>query len=184
MNGIQPALVAILSAMALGELAGCGVAVRGTPVSMTATHSPAKPAVTADTLACGQPAMAAFAERAMGPNGGWLAGASKNMIDRVQCGLAAKASNNAEANPARPADVPKSDTADLNHDGFVTLDEVLAMNRVLPRDQVIARLKNFGGVFSLNRTQQQYLLDRGVPLEVIAVMTDPAPVIAKLTPTH
>ena len=60
-----------------------------------------------------------------GAGGGYLIGAQKEKIDQKKKDEALVAHRKAESNPARPEDVEKARTADLNNDGFVTLDEVL-----------------------------------------------------------
>ena len=111
---------------------------------------------------------AAFFDRAAGPTSGWLIGAREELITQNQMDAAHRANDNAAQSPATVADAANSPDADLNHDGFVTLDEVLAMKRAdLTDRQIIQRLQNTHQVFNLNARQQQYLLDRGIDRQVI-----------------
>ncbi len=59
-------------------------------------------------------------------------------------------------------------TGDVNNDGFVTLDEVIALDQAnLTDDQIIERLRATNQVFDLTEEQRRYLLDRGVSQGVI-----------------
>jgi hypothetical protein len=175
----------MLLCIALSAL-GCGTMVG--PTTATAAGPQLPPTTTAtvahDSFPTGEHAMACFAQQAMGPGGGWLVGSTRDNLARNRCDLAAKASRNAEEHPAEPADVAKSDTADLNHDGFVTLDEILAMRRVLTPEQMVERIRKVDGIFCLTRTQQQYLLNRGVSVVVIDALTQCKPTVAKASPAN
>ncbi len=81
---------------------------------------------------------------------------------------ARQAVQKAQNNPATVEDVRNSTTADLNNDGFVTLDEVVAMERAgLSDDEMIKRLEATNQIFELSADQQKYLRDRGVSQHVI-----------------
>ena len=70
-------------------------------------------------------------------------------------------------------DVNNSTTADLNHDGFVTLDEVAAMASAgLSEQEMVKRLEATGQVFELTDQQKKYLQDHGVSQNVINQMAD------------
>lgn len=74
----------------------------------------------------------------------------------------------AQTNPATVADVYNSYDADLNDDGLVTQDELIAMsNAGLSADEIIDRLQATNQVFSVNRQQRQALLDAGVSPQVV-----------------
>jgi hypothetical protein len=108
---------------------------------------------------------------AAGAGGGFLIGAQKEKIDQKKQDEAIAAHRKAEQNPATPADVEKARTADLNDDGFVTLDEVVAMKRANLSDrEMIERLERTGQVFELSEEQERYLEDRGVSHAVIVEM--------------
>lgn len=105
------------------------------------------------------------------PGGGWVIAASPENIARHRQDAARRANQQAERQPATAANARNSDTADLNHDGFVTLDEVLAMKHAgLSDSELITRLAATGQVFALTDRQQQYLRDRGINQNVIDAM--------------
>jgi hypothetical protein len=108
---------------------------------------------------------------AAGAGGGYLIGAQKDKLDKKKRDEAMAAHRKAEQKPATPADVEKARTADLNDDGFVTLDEVVAMKRANLSDrEMIERLERTGQVFELTEEQERYLEDRGVSHAVIVEM--------------
>jgi len=108
---------------------------------------------------------------AAGAGGGYLIGAQKEKIDKKKQEEAMEAHRKAEQKPATAADVEKARTADLNDDGFVTLDEVVAMKRAnLSDHEMIDRLERTGQVFELTEEQERYLEDRGVSHAVIVEM--------------
>jgi hypothetical protein len=80
--------------------------------------------------------LGALIGRPSGP--GWVFDrAQKEKVDQKRRDEAMAAHQRAESKPATVADVEKARTADLNNDGFVTLDEVVAMERANlsdPRD--------------------------------------------------
>jgi Glycine zipper len=109
----------------------------------------------------------------LGAGGGYLIGAHKDKIDKQKAEEAREASERAERNPARPDDVPRSRTADLNDDGFVTMDEVVALRKAgLSDSEMIDRLQRTDQVFELTDRQVEYLRDRNVSTRVIDAMQD------------
>src|SRR6266487_520856 len=75
---------------------------------------------------------------------------------------AAAAAQKAQSSPATAADAKNSSTADLNDDGFVTLDEVVAMRDAGISDkEMIKRLQKTQQYFELTADQQKYLRDHG-----------------------
>jgi hypothetical protein len=117
---------------------------------------------------------------ALGAGGGYLIGGQWDKItgddkDKSR-DEAIAASKKAERDPARPSDVDNSRTADLNDDGFVTLDEVVAMEEAdLSDREMITRLERTQQYFELTSTQEDYLRDRGVSDNVIVAMRDMNP---------
>ena len=84
---------------------------------------------------------------------------------------AVQASERDRRDPPKTSDVRKARTADLNDDGFVTLNEVVAMEDAgLSTNEMIDRLEDTGQVFYLSESQEEYLRDKGVPSEVIRAM--------------
>ena len=56
----------------------------------------------------------------------------------------------------------------MNSDGFVTLDEVVALEQAgLTDDQIIDRLRATNQVFDLTEEQRRYLLDRRVSQDIV-----------------
>ena len=108
---------------------------------------------------------------ALGAGGGYLVGANWDKITGHKKEEAQQAVQKAQQNPASPADVKNSTTADLNNDGFVTLDEVVALEKAGLKDRdIIDRLERTQQYFELTPEQQKFLRDRGVSETVIAAM--------------
>jgi hypothetical protein len=115
---------------------------------------------------------------ALGAGGGYLIGMK---VDEKNNGkdaeakreAAIKASKDAEANPVSAQDAKNAKTADVNDDGFVTLDEVVALEQAGTKDKdIIKKLQRTQQVFELTDTQEQYLRDRNVTDTVIVAMRD------------
>jgi surface antigen len=108
---------------------------------------------------------------ALGAGGGYLIGAAMNKNDREHKDEAIKASDRDRENPPTPTNVRSARTADLNNDGYVTLNEVVAMRKAdLSDREMIQRLQDTGQVFYLSSEQENYLRDRGVSDTVIREM--------------
>ena len=106
----------------------------------------------------------------IGAGSGYMIGARRDRLkaDPADQQAAQAAISRAQANPATVADVTSSGTADLNSDGFVTADEVIAMSDAgLHEDEIVTRLKRTGQVFELTEAERRYLLSEGVPLDVV-----------------
>ncbi len=113
----------------------------------------------------------------LGASGGYLIGAKPELLDldspdRAKNRQAAvKCSKLAEQSPAKPETVDKAQTADLNADGFVTLDEVIAMRRAnLSDHEMLDRLRAAREVYDLSEYQEDYLRTRGVSDVVLHAM--------------
>ena len=99
----------------------------------------------------------------LGLGGGYLIGAASDKISGSQRAQAVRAARQAEEAPATPEQARNATTADVNGDGFVTLDEVLAMKRAgLSDEEAIGRLRQTGDIFQLTPEQERYLTDRGL----------------------
>ena len=62
-------------------------------------------------------------------------------------------------------------SADVNNDGYVTLDEVVAMKEAgLSDSEMLSRLQATGQVFDLTSESQKYLREHGVSENVIRDM--------------
>ena len=108
---------------------------------------------------------------ALGAGGGYLIGAHSDKLTGHDSGAAQEAVKRAQANPATPEEARLATTADLNHDGFVTMDEVVAMKRAGFSDQeMLSRMQATGQIFELTPEQQNYLRTNGVDDYVIGQM--------------
>ena len=100
---------------------------------------------------------------AAGAGGGYLIGANSDRITGHDTTGAEDAVRRAQQNPATPAEAMSAPTADLNGDGFVTMDEVVAMKQAgLSDQQMLQKLQASGQVFELTPQQQDYLRQNGV----------------------
>lgn len=110
---------------------------------------------------------------AVGAGGGYLIGANKDRITGHDTAAAQESVQRAQANPATPQQALSAPTADLNGDGFVTMDEVVAMKRAgLSDEQMLQRLQATGQVFELSPQQQEYLRSNGVDDYMIGQMPE------------
>jgi osmotically inducible lipoprotein OsmB len=108
---------------------------------------------------------------AVGAAGGYIVGANSDRILGHDHHSASEAGRQSQEHPATAQDALRSTTADLNNDGFVTLDEVVAMHDAgLTDTQMLDRMRATSQVFELTPEQRQYLLDRGVSRFVIDQM--------------
>lgn len=115
-------------------------------------------------------ALGAVIGGAVGAAGGYVIGKNKDKItgsDNDDTEIE-RAAERAQTAPATPEAARTATTADINSDGFVTLDEVVAMEQAsLTDDQIIDRLRTTKQVFDLNEEQKRYLLDKGVSQNVV-----------------
>lgn len=103
----------------------------------------------------------------LGPTGGFLIAAAPEKFDQHKEKEAIAADHKAEQSPASVVDARNSVTADLNGDGYVTLDEVVALKHAgLSDAEIVSRLDNTQQVFSLTPEQERYLTDRGISHDV------------------
>lgn len=123
--------------------------------------------------AIGHNALGALLGGALGAGAGYVIAANSDRILGRDQASATTATQQAQARPATAQDVQNSTTADLNHDGFVTLDEVAAMKSAgLTDDQMLQRLNATNQIFELTPAQESYLRDRGVSNYVITQMAN------------
>jgi len=142
-------------------------------------------ATQASSLPTDQTMFAKLADEACGLSGGCLIGASHAMLEGHRLDLARKANEHAEEHPAVPADAREAKTADLNGDGFVTLDELIAMRRTgLDEQEMIDRLRATGQVFCLSPLQWRYLYDRGINRPVLDWMSNQGTAVATADHVH
>jgi hypothetical protein len=172
MMRIRPAITALVGITALAGLPAC----ESLPGSRTQQSTAAGTAVGAVTGAVvageGNRLLGALLGGAVGAAGGYLIGAKTDWFERDDGDEAAyRAIDRAERNPATVADVRDSTTADLNDDGFVTQDELLAMERAgLSDREILERLRATGEVFDLSAQQREDLLRAGVSRDVVDAM--------------
>jgi len=116
-------------------------------------------------------ALGAIIGGAVGAAGGYVVGANKDKIFGGDKNEVATAETNSQAHPATPEAARTATTADINSDGFVTLDEVVALkNAGLSDSEMLQRLRATKQVFNLSEDQRKYLVDRGVSQSVIDQM--------------
>jgi len=110
---------------------------------------------------------------AVGAGGGYLIGANKDRIMGRDQTAAQQAVQDAQSSPATVQQARNAPTADLNGDGFVTLDEVVAMRSAGFSDQqMLDRMRATNQIFELTASQRQYLRDSGVSDTVVSQMTE------------
>jgi hypothetical protein len=109
----------------------------------------------------------------LGAGGGYLIGSEMEKADGDDQDVeeAREAVQEAQQDPATAAEAQQATTADINNDGFVTLDEVVAMDKAGYSDQeMINRLRQTGQVFELTERQRTYLRNQGVSDQVVEAM--------------
>lgn len=107
----------------------------------------------------------------IGAGGGYLIGANVDKITGKDREGAEQAVREAQRSPATPQEARRANSADINRDGFVTMDEVVAMEKAgLLDSEIIERLRATGQVFELTDQQEQYLLNQGVSQNVVGTM--------------
>lgn len=171
MNARRIAAPALAAALLMSILGGCQN-LPGTDEQQGAVAGGAIGAVLGSAIAENE-VFGALLGGALGAGGGYLIGANYEKLtgqddDRED---AREAVAEASRDPATVADVDNSSTADLNGDGFVTMDELVAMDQAgLSDAEMIQRLEATGQVFVLNDEQQDRLIEAGVSAEVVAAM--------------
>jgi hypothetical protein len=114
---------------------------------------------------------------AIGAGAGYIIGAETDWFeddddDHVENEVN-NAAQRAQYDPATVAEARAASDADINDDGFVTLDEVIAMEQAGFTDrEMLDRLEVTGHIFDLNASQRQHLLDNGVSRNVVDQMVD------------
>jgi hypothetical protein len=108
---------------------------------------------------------------AVGAGGGYVIAAQTDKVSSNDTAAAQEAARNAEQRPATATEAKAATTADVNRDGFVTMDEVVAMRDAgLSDDEMLRRMRATDQIFELTTEQQKYLADRGVSRRVITDM--------------
>ena len=114
---------------------------------------------------------------ALGAGGGYLIGANmeeKDGQNKEQVRQdATEAVRKAESDPATAEEARDARTADVNGDGFVTLDEVIAMEKAgVSENEMIRRLERTNQEFALTTKQEEYLKENGINDSVINAMRE------------
>ena len=108
---------------------------------------------------------------AAGAAGGYVIGANSDRILGKDHDSAQEAARKSQEHPATAQEALQATSADVNGDGFVTLDEVVAMREAgLSEGQMLDRMRATSQVFELTPDQRQYLIDRGVSRYVVDQM--------------
>jgi len=123
--------------------------------------------------AAGAPAagVGAIVGGALGAAGGAIVGASNEKNNEKYRDEALRVSKASESSPALASAVVQGGTGDLNQDGFVTTDEIIALKKAgLSDTEMIERLRATQQVFGLTRDQERKLLDNGVSHRVVEAL--------------
>jgi len=170
----QKSVIALLIAsLVLWPLAGCD-SLPGDKKTQGAVIGGVGGAVAGGALAKNNRLLGALIGGALGAGGGYLIGSSLDKSDpNKNRDDAVRSEKRARDNPATADDARHARTADLNNDGYVTMDEVVAMSKAgLSDDEMITRLERTGQFFELNTEQESYLIDHGVHRRVVTAMRD------------
>jgi hypothetical protein len=163
----------IAASLLLAGLLGCE-GLPGTRESQGAVIGGAVGAATGAAVSGENRLLGALIGGAIGAGGGYLIGAETDWFDDPERDREAReAIRDAQASPAGIGDVAESSTADLNRDGFVTTDELIAMERAgLSDDEILARLRATGQIFELSERQEDALRSAGISRRVVAEMQE------------
>jgi hypothetical protein len=149
---------AVCAGLGIG-LSGCSSA-PGTPGQQGAVVGGATGAAVGASVTHNR-ALGAVIGGAVGAAGGYVVGNKTGPLDK-------KDNATTTTYPDGTVQTTTVQTADLNHDGYVTLDEIVSMrNSGLPDDEMIRRIQATGLTFDLNDDQRKYLTDHGVSLNVV-----------------
>lgn len=109
---------------------------------------------------------------AAGAGGGYLIGAETGWFEEDEAETSAQAqqaARNAQRDPVTEQQALEADTADINDDGFVTMDELIAMEDAGLDDQrILERLRETDAVFDLNQEQADRLVTAGLSPDVVS----------------
>jgi hypothetical protein len=106
-----------------------------------------------------------------GKSGGYVVGADWSKIRQHASPEALAAAKKAESNPASAAEVKQASTADINQDGFITLDEIVALQQAgLSDREIVDRMEQTRAYFEVTKDQEQYLRDHAVKPAVVKAM--------------
>jgi hypothetical protein len=161
----------LISSLALAPLAGCETIQDNPRTSGAAIGGVAGAAAGALIGGKDNRLLGALIGGALGAGGGYLIGSSLDKADDKDA--ATRANDRAQKNPVTADEARRARTADVNKDGYVSLDEVVAMDKAgLSNTEMIDRLKATGQFFELTSDQEKYLEDHGVDRDVVVAMRD------------
>lgn len=169
----KPVITLLIASLALAPLAGCD-SLPGDKKTQGAVIGGVGGAVAGGALAKNNRLLGALIGGALGAGGGYLIGSQLDKSDpKSNRDEAVRADRRARDNPATADDARRARTADINNDGYVTMDEVVAMAKSgLNDDEMITRLERTGQFFELTTEQENYLRDHGVSRRVVTAMRD------------
>ena len=175
----QMTSMVVIGSLGLAPLAGCEN-LPGNEKEQGAVIGGVGGAAAGAAVAKDNRALGALIGGLLGAGGGYLVGANmeknKDKSDTEIKKDAQTAADNAKANPATPEQARTAKTADVNDDGFVTLDEVVAMEKAgLSDPEMIRRLERTQQFFQLSADQQNYLHENGVSKKVVTAMVEMQP---------
>jgi hypothetical protein len=166
------AVLCAISGMAILAPLGCEQ-LPGRPREQGAVIGGVGGAAAGAALARGNPLLGALVGGALGAGGGYLIGAHVDKVRNNDSEGAVEAAQRAQNNPATAEQARQAATADVNNDGFVTMDEIIAMDRAGFDDQeMLSRLRATDQIFELTPEQEEYLIQRGVSTQVVSAMRD------------
>lgn len=170
----QAAICAISGFALLAPFAGVGCEqLPGGPKEQGAVIGGAGGAVAGAALARGNPLLGALVGGALGAGGGYLIGAHIDRVRDNDSEEAIEAARRAQTEPVTAEQARAATTGDVNQDGFVTMDEIIAMDRAgFSNREMLQRLEATGHIFELTPEQEEYLVQRGVSREVVTAMRD------------
>lgn len=156
----------IALSLALVASGGCGSA-QETGTVVGGAGGAAAGAAIADE----EPVLGALIGGLAGAGAGNLIGAQvdKTNADALDHHQANNAVDESLSSPTTIAEARRADTADINDDGFVTTDEIIALDRAGYSDEeMLSRLRATGQVFDLSVAQEERLLNVGVSPAVVS----------------
>jgi hypothetical protein len=174
MNGRKLMGLAAAAALTTGSLAGCEN-LPGTRAEQSTVIGGVVGGLAGGALNQSNPLLGVLLGSAIGAGGGYLVGAKTDWFENPDAASddAQRAISVAQERPATVRDVERSSTADLNSDGFVTVDELVAMERAgLSDDEMLDRMRATDQVYDLSPGQERTLRDAGISDRVIRSMRD------------
>lgn len=158
----------LIGSLTLGPLVGCE-SLPGDKETQGAVIGGVGGAIAGGVLAKDNRLLGALIGGAVGAGGGWLIGSQLEKSDDKDD--AVRAERGARENPVSVDEARRARTADINSDGYITMDEVVALEKAdLSDSEIIERLDATNQFFELSREQEDYLRSQGVSDRVIREM--------------